>query len=95
MGGYISTEDSQWTVKGFIIGSIARIEDVLSGNGMFSRLGEEWFDDYWMNFGKITVQTKDGKTKKITTLDDFVKYRGGDVDLIVPKAQRRKRKNYE
>ena len=77
------------------IGSIARIEDVLSGNGMFSRLGEEWFDDYWMNFGKITVQTKDGKTKKITTLDDFVKYRGGDVDLIVPKAQRRKRKNYE
>ncbi len=23
---------------------------------MFSNLGEEWFDDYWMNYGKITIQ---------------------------------------
>lgn len=29
------------------IGSIQRIEDILSGNGMFANLGEEWFDDYW------------------------------------------------
>ena len=73
------------------IGSIAKIEDILKGNGMFSRLGEEWFDDYWMNYGKITI-TKEGKTKRITSLSEFVKYRGGDVNLIVPKASRRKRK---
>lgn len=74
------------------IGSIAKIEDILQGNGMFSRLGEVWFDDYWMNYGKITITTKEGKTKKITSLSEFVEYRGGDFNLIVPKAPRRKRK---
>jgi hypothetical protein len=74
------------------IGSIAKIEDILQGNGMFSRLGEEWFDDYWMNYGKITITTQERKTKQITSLSEFVEYRGGDVSLIVPKAPRRKRK---
>jgi hypothetical protein len=68
------------------IGSIQRIEDILSGNGMFANLGEDWFDDYcWMNFGKITVKTDSGDTKRVTTLEDFVKYRGGDASLIVPR----------
>ncbi len=44
---------------------------------MFSRLGEKWFDDYWMNYGKITVTDSKGKAKKITNLSDFVTYRGG------------------
>lgn len=67
------------------IGSIQRIEDILSGNGMFAKLGEEWFDDYWMNYGKIVVKGSDGKTNKLTSLVDFVKYRGGDPSLIVPR----------
>lgn len=65
------------------IGSIQRLEDILGGNGMFARLGEDWFDDYWMNFGKISVKGKDGKTQKITSLSDFIKYRKGDESLIV------------
>jgi hypothetical protein len=73
------------------IGSITKIDDILNGNGMFSRLGEPWFDDYWMNYGKITITTPEGKTRKITSLVDFVKYRGGDVSLVVPKSQRYKR----
>ena len=72
------------------IGSITKIADILSGNGMFGRLGEEWFDDYWMNYGKITVQDDTGKTKQITNLHDFVAYRGGDTSLVVPRASRRK-----
>ena len=67
------------------IGSIQRIEDILSRNGMFAKLGEEWFDDYWMNFGKITAKTKSGRLKKITSLEDFVRYRGGDTSKIVPR----------
>jgi hypothetical protein len=74
------------------IGSINRIADILAGNGMFSKLGESWFDDYWMNYGKITVATENGKTKRVTNLGEFVRYRGGDVSLIVQKAQRRKAK---
>lgn len=31
------------------IGSIQKISDILAGNGVFKNLGEEWFDDYWMN----------------------------------------------
>ena len=72
------------------IGSINKIADILSGNGMFGQLGEKWFDDYWMNYGKITVQDDTGKTKKITNLHDFVTYRGGDTGLVVPRASRRK-----
>jgi hypothetical protein len=72
------------------IGSITKIDDILHGNGMFSRLGEQWFDDYWMNYGKITITTPEGKTRKITNLVDFVQYRGGDFSLVVPKSQRYK-----
>ncbi len=86
----------KWTIAGdksgsgntANIGSIQRIEDILSGNGMFARLGEEWFDDCWMNYGKITVRSSDGKTRKITSLVDFVKYRGGDPSLIVGRNNR-------
>ena len=53
---------------------------------MFSKLGEEWFDDYWMNFGKITMKTKTGETQKIKSLEEFVRYRRGDKSLIVPRS---------
>jgi len=70
------------------IGSINKISDIMQGRGMFSELGEEWFDDYWMNYGKITVTGKEGKTKKIRNLQEFVEYRKGDTSLIVPKTKR-------
>jgi hypothetical protein len=70
------------------IGSITKISDILEGNGVFSRLGESWFDDYWMNYGKIVVATESGKTKRVTNLEQFVRYRGGDLNLIVPKARK-------
>lgn len=70
------------------IGSIQDINDILNGQGMFSRLGESWFDDYWMNYGKITITDSiTGKTRKIRTLRDFVAYRNGDPSLIVPKTR--------
>ena len=74
------------------IGSISKIDDVISGNGVFSKLGENWFDDYWMNYGKIIIKGKDGTTKKITTLSEFIVYRGGDASLVVPKARKIKQK---
>jgi len=67
------------------IGSINNIDDIINGDGMFSNLGESWFDDYWMNYNKITVTNDKGGTKKITSLKDFVSYRKGDVSKIVPK----------
>ncbi|MEW6127770.1 MAG: type II restriction endonuclease [Acidobacteriota bacterium] len=72
------------------IGSISSIEDLLTGNGMFSQLGEQWFDDYWMNYGKITTIDETGKEKKIKTLAEFAQFRGGEVKLIVTRTRKTK-----
>jgi hypothetical protein len=65
------------------IGSINNIEDIKNENGMFSNLGEEWFDDYWKNYNKIVKPYSRGE--KIRNLYDFVAYRKGNSALIVPK----------
>lgn len=67
------------------IGSIQNIDDIIHGRGMFSKLGESWFDDYWMNYGKIAIPNEAGGTRKIAKLKDFVEYKKGDVSLIVTK----------
>lgn len=67
------------------IGSINNIDDIINGRGMFSRLGETWFDEYWMNYKKITVPDNNGGTKIISSLKEFVEYKKGDISLIVPK----------
>jgi len=65
------------------IGSIFSIQDLLEGNGTFKKLGEQWFDDYWMNYGEITI-TKGGKQQKITKLRDFLEYKGCDTTSVWP-----------
>lgn len=75
------------------IGSINNIEDIVKGRGMFSKLGEKWFDDYWMNYKKITIPDGEKGTKKITSLIDFVEYRKGKTSLIVPKRNKKVKKS--
>ena len=67
------------------IGSINNIDDIINGRGMFSKLDEHWFDDYWMNYNKIITSDANGSTKRINTLREFVQYRNGDITLIVDK----------
>lgn len=57
------------------IGATLSIDDLRNENGTFSQLGEEWFDEYWINYGSATM-LKDGKPKKITTLKDFLEFKG-------------------
>ncbi|MFZ4377542.1 MAG: type II restriction endonuclease [Saprospiraceae bacterium] len=75
------------------IGSIVDIADLKSGNGIFSQLGEEWFDEYWINHGSATM-IRHGKTLKITTLKDFLEFKGRNdlLDKIVSKASNKKDK---
>jgi len=75
------------------IGSITKIDDIINGNGVFKNLGEEWFDEYWMNYRKISIKTKSGKTKVLSNLKEFLEYRGMDPLLANPKAKRAKKKN--
>ncbi|MCL2089322.1 MAG: EcoRV family type II restriction endonuclease [Oscillospiraceae bacterium] len=63
------------------IGSIKNIKDILAGNGVFAKAGEEIFDDYWANYGKIQVESKDGNRKPMTSFDEYIKYRSLSIDI--------------
>ena len=73
------------------IGSIKKIDDILAGNGVFAKANEELFDDYWTNFGKIEILTN-GKRKKISAFDEYLRYRGMPTTLYNPKADKRREK---
>lgn len=66
------------------IGSITYIPDIISGNGVFVNLGENIFDEYWINQGILTVPNPKeiGKFKKLTNLDEFLKFKNMDCNLI-------------
>ena len=66
------------------IGSIKNIQDLIDEKGMFSQLGEDWFDDYWINYKKIQI-VNNGQVHIINNLKDFVLDRQGDVNLIIPQ----------
>lgn len=72
------------------IGSIQRISDILSGNGVFAKAGEALFDEYWANFGKIVTLDNNKAAKKISSFSEYLKYRGLPETLNNPKASKRK-----
>lgn len=57
------------------IGAMLNLDDLRNEHGIFSQLGEEWFDEYWMNYG-IATMMKQGKTVKITNIRDFLEFKG-------------------
>ncbi len=71
------------------IGSIQKIDDILHGNGVFAKAGEDLFDDYWANFGKIEILTG-GKRKKLSSFEEYLEYRGLPKELNNSKAPKRK-----
>lgn len=73
------------------IGSIKDINDLKAGRGVFSELGEEWFDEYWINYGGVTI-LKEGKPVKITNIWDFLEFKGRTdlFDKVGKGAKRRK-----
>lgn len=73
------------------IGSIQKIDDILAGNGVFAKAGEDLFDDYWTNFGKIEIRVN-GKNQKLSSFKEYLRYRGLPTNLINPKSAKRKTK---
>jgi hypothetical protein len=77
------------------IGSITCIDDILAGNGVFAKLGERWFDEYWMNYG-IATTIEDEKAMPIRSLDRFLAFKGADKRKVVRmKTKKRIRKEKE
>jgi hypothetical protein len=62
------------------IGCTLNLEDLKNENGIFSKLGEDIFDEYWINYGSATM-LKNSKTQKITNLNDFLEFKGR-TDLL-------------
>lgn len=57
------------------MGGIDDIDDLVTGNGTFSELGEEVFDDYWMNFFNAADAKKAGIGKpRYNNIDTYKKY---------------------
>lgn len=63
------------------IGSIQNINDILSGNGVFAKAGEELFDNYWINYGKIEVPNSKGEVKKLSSFAEYLEFRGLPKEL--------------
>jgi hypothetical protein len=76
------------------IGSIVDLEDLKAERGVFSNLGEEWFDEYWMNYGYLTM-VRDGDTVTVSSIWDFLEFkeRTDLFDSVVEKGAKRKRKD--
>jgi len=77
------------------IGSIDFIDDMLTGNGVFKDLGENIFDEYWINQGVLQVPDikKQGQYKKLTKLTEFLSFKGmGDESINQPKPKRKNKK---
>ena len=85
--------DSQGSGNTANIGSIKDIDDLKNGNGVFSKLGEEWFDEYWMNYETATM-IKDGKSFKVSSIWDFLEFKGrlDLMDKVVAKGAKRRPK---
>ena len=88
---WMLASDKQGSGNTANIGSITFIEDILKGNSVFAKLGEEWFDEYWMNYG-VTSMKRKGKTVKIKSLKDFVLFKNGDKSKIVEIQRKKKSK---
>jgi len=74
------------------IGSITNIDDIKAGKGVFSQLGEQWFDEYWINYGQATM-VRQGKTIKITNIWDFLEFKGrSDLFKKVGNGAKRRKK---
>lgn len=72
------------------IGSIQYIPDILSGNGVFAKAGEAYFDDYWANFGKMEITDGAGNRKKLSTFSEYLRYRNLPDSMNNPRPPKKK-----
>ena len=77
--------DNQGSGNTANIGSIKCIEDIIAGRGVFSLAGEELFDEFWVNFGKLKVPDKKGGYKTLSTFEEFLTFKGLPLNLNYPK----------
>lgn len=73
--------DSQGSGNTANIGSTKTEKNLENEDGVFCKLGEEIFDDYWKNYGSIDFTDPQGESKKITNIWDYLAYRNKTSDF--------------
>lgn len=65
------------------IGSVLGLENLVNGKGVFSELGEDVFDDYWMNFFNVADAHGSGLEKPhYTNISTYKEYLKSRQDLL-------------
>jgi hypothetical protein len=64
------------------IGSIARIDHLLNGAGVFAKLGEEVYDDYWMFYLTKDMAKALDIERPYTNLKNYLEYKQRGVDTL-------------
>jgi len=64
------------------IGSVTKIEDLISGKGPFASLGEEHYNDYWMFYLTADMAREKGLPRPYSNLKTYSEYKSRGVDLL-------------
>lgn len=64
------------------IGSITKIDQLISGSGPFSTLGEEVYDDYWMFYLTRDMAQALGVKRPYMNLKSYLEYKERGVDIL-------------
>ena len=64
------------------IGSIARIDQLLNGTGVFAKLGEEVYEDYWMFYLTKDMAKALDIERPYTNLKTYLEYKQRGVDTL-------------
>lgn len=69
------------------IGSINNIDKLINGEGVFSTLGEEIYDDYWMYFLTKDMAKALEITRPYTNLKSYLEYKRRGINILEEHAE--------
>ena len=64
------------------IGSITGIDELLNGKGPFANLGEEVFDDYWMNYLTNDMARAWETPRPYSNLKEYFEYKSKNIEIL-------------
>lgn len=64
------------------IGSVRNIEDLINGKGIFSTLGEEIFDNYWMFFIDNQSSKENNIPRPYTDLKSYLEFKEKNIERL-------------
>ena len=64
------------------IGSLKEIEKLINGDGVFAKLGEAIFDDYWIFYLNKDMASKTGLPRPYNNLKSYLEYKQRGINIL-------------